>query len=81
MKLYNLIWNEYCSWYLEMIKPQFGEKIHENTYQEAIDAFSQLYNYIAPIHAIYHGRDMAFAKKNAGEDCIISTKDRKAGQQ
>ncbi|MCB9309791.1 MAG: valine--tRNA ligase [Lewinellaceae bacterium] len=74
MKLYNLIWNEYCSWYLEMIKPQFGEKIHENTYQEAIDAFSQLCSILHPFmpfitEEIWH----LLKDRSAGEDCIIST--------
>ncbi|MCB0661019.1 MAG: class I tRNA ligase family protein, partial [Saprospiraceae bacterium] len=71
---YNLIWNEYCSWYLEMIKPQFGEKIHENTYQEAIDAFSQLCSILHPFmpfitEEIWH----LLKDRSAGEDCIIST--------
>lgn len=26
MTTYNFIWNDFCSWYLEMIKPVYGEK-------------------------------------------------------
>jgi valyl-tRNA synthetase len=36
MSTYKLIWDDFCSWLLEMVKPPFGEKISEKTYLEVI---------------------------------------------
>ncbi|RMD74391.1 MAG: valine--tRNA ligase, partial [Bacteroidetes bacterium] len=32
MSLYRLIWDDFCSWYLEMIKPAYGQPIDRATY-------------------------------------------------
>ena len=42
MSLYKFIWGDYCSWYLEMVKPPYGEAIDRQTQAEAIDIFEQL---------------------------------------
>ena len=31
MSLYNFIWDDFCSWYLEMIKPEYGKPIDRET--------------------------------------------------
>ncbi len=36
MRIYKLIWDDYSSWFLEMIKPPFGEKMDAKTYAQAI---------------------------------------------
>tara|TARA_R100001369_G_scaffold21881_3_gene39710 strand:- start:16264 stop:18831 length:2568 start_codon:yes stop_codon:yes gene_type:complete len=36
MATYKLIWDDYCSWFLEMVKPNFGEAIDEKTYKEVV---------------------------------------------
>ncbi|HET8885159.1 MAG TPA: valine--tRNA ligase [Salinimicrobium sp.] len=36
MATYKLVWDDFCSWFLEMIKPAFGEPMDEVTYSEAI---------------------------------------------
>ncbi|MGO3812199.1 valine--tRNA ligase [Mesonia sp.] len=36
MTTYKLVWDDFCSWFLEMIKPPFGEKIDAITYQSAV---------------------------------------------
>lgn len=36
MTTYKLIWDDYCSWLLEMVKPSFGEAIDKITYDEVI---------------------------------------------
>lgn len=33
MKLYNFIWNEFCSWLLEMVKPAYGDPIDLESYK------------------------------------------------
>lgn len=36
MTTYKLVWDDFCSWFLEMVKPSFGESISEKTYLEVI---------------------------------------------
>ncbi len=36
-KIYSLIWDDYSSWFLEIIKPPFGEKIDRNTFEQSVE--------------------------------------------
>ena len=36
MTTYKLIWDDFCSWFLEMIKPPYGEKIDGTTFKSAV---------------------------------------------
>jgi len=36
MTIYKLIWDDFCSWYLEMIKPGYGERIDLETYNQTL---------------------------------------------
>jgi valyl-tRNA synthetase len=40
--LYTFIWDDFCSWYLEMIKPGFEQPIDRETYEATIDIYSNL---------------------------------------
>ncbi|MCX6243123.1 MAG: valine--tRNA ligase [Bacteroidetes bacterium] len=42
MGIYKLIWDDYCSWYLEMIKPGFQQPIDKVTYDTTITLFEKL---------------------------------------
>ncbi|WP_353778766.1 valine--tRNA ligase [Winogradskyella sp. 3972H.M.0a.05] len=37
MDTYKLIWNDFCSWLLEMVKPAYGEPIDKITYSSVIE--------------------------------------------
>ena len=42
MKSYKLAWDDFCSWYLEMVKPAYGTPIDRETYDATISIFSRL---------------------------------------
>ena len=42
MATYKLIWDDFCSWYLEMVKPAFGSPIDAETYAATLSIFSRL---------------------------------------
>lgn len=48
MVTYKLIWNEFCSWYLEMIKPAYGEGIDKATYEVTLNLFEKLMKILHP---------------------------------
>ena len=39
MCIYKLVWDDFCSWLLELIKPAYGSPIDAQTYAEVIDIF------------------------------------------
>lgn len=39
LTVYKLIWEDFCSWYLEIIKPEYGKPIDESTYSKSIAFF------------------------------------------
>ncbi len=42
MSVYKLIWDDFCSWYLEMIKPTYQAPIDRETYDKTILLFERL---------------------------------------
>jgi valyl-tRNA synthetase len=42
MMIYKLIWDDYCAWYLEMIKPVYGEALNQSTYDQTVLFFEKL---------------------------------------
>ena len=48
MSIYKLIWDDFCSSYLEMVKPPFGQPIAESTLSQAKDHFEALLKLLHP---------------------------------
>ena len=48
MTLYKLIWSDFCSWYLEWVKPNYGEPIDKDTYDSTITFFDKLLRVLHP---------------------------------
>ncbi len=57
--LYSLIWDNFCSWYLEWVKPGFEENISKDVYDKTIYFFEELLQLLHPYmpfisEEIYH---------------------------
>ncbi|MCF8228883.1 MAG: valine--tRNA ligase [Bacteroidales bacterium] len=48
MNIYKLIWDEFCSWYLEMIKPAYQKPIDKKSYVKTIELFDKLMRVLHP---------------------------------
>jgi valyl-tRNA synthetase len=46
--IYKLIWDDFCSWYLEAVKPNFGEEISQEVYDKTIEFFEELMKLLHP---------------------------------
>jgi valyl-tRNA synthetase len=73
MTLYKFIWDDFCSWYLEMIKPVYGEPIDRPTLEKSISLFERMMTLLHPFmpfvsEEIWH----QLRERSAGEDCVIS---------
>ena len=49
MTIYKLFWDDYCSWYLEAIKPAYGQPIDKATYEVTLQYFEALLKLIHPV--------------------------------
>ena len=49
MATYKLIWDDFCSWYLEAVKPPYGQPVAAATYRRVIAHFEALLKLIHPI--------------------------------
>ncbi|HEV3251533.1 MAG TPA: class I tRNA ligase family protein, partial [Puia sp.] len=57
--LYSLIWDDFCSWYLEWVKPGFEQPVDPNIYRKTVVFFDQLIQLLHPFmpfitEEIYH---------------------------
>jgi valyl-tRNA synthetase len=57
--IYSLIWDDFCSWFLEWIKPEFGKAIDQKVYEKAVSFFDELLQILHPFmpfitEEIYH---------------------------
>ena len=71
--LYTFIWDDFCGWYLEMIKPAFGEAIDQATMENTLDIFERLMTVLHPFmpfvtEEIWH----QLKTRDKGNDCIVS---------
>lgn len=48
MALYRLFWDEFSSWYLEVVKPAYGQPVDKTTYNETIRFFDMLLRLLHP---------------------------------
>ncbi|MFY8089978.1 MAG: valine--tRNA ligase [Chitinophagaceae bacterium] len=57
--IYSLVWDDFCSWYLEWIKPGFEQAIETSVYSKTVEYFDELLQLLHPFmpiitEEIYH---------------------------
>lgn len=70
--IYSLIWDDFCSWYLEWIKPAQGENMSHHVYQRTVDIYEELLQLLHPYmpfitEEIYH----QLRDRKEGHDLIM----------
>jgi valyl-tRNA synthetase len=70
--IYSLIWDDFCSWYLEWVKPGFEQPIDTTVYNKTVNYFEELMQLLHPFmpfisEEIYH----ALKERTAGDDITI----------
>ena len=48
MQLYRLFWDEFSAWYLEMVKPAYGQPVDQTTYRATLGFFDALLRALHP---------------------------------
>ncbi|HEV9036798.1 MAG TPA: valine--tRNA ligase [Puia sp.] len=70
--LYSLIWDDFCSWYLEWVKPGFEQPVDAMVYRRTVGFFEQLMQLLHPFmpfisEEIYH----LLADRPEGDDLCV----------
>lgn len=72
MTVYKLFWDEFCAWYLESVKPAFGEKIDRKTYDRTMEFFDALLRLLHPFMPfITEELWQNMAERNSGETIML----------
>ncbi len=71
--VYSLIWDDFCSWYLEWVKPPMGESLDASVYDRTVVFFDQLLQLLHPFmpfitEDIYH----LLKERAEGDDLCVS---------
>ena len=74
MTTYKLIWDDFCSWYLEMIKPPYQKPVDKATLDATIGFFEDLMKILHPFmpfitEEIWH----LLADRSEGDDIIVAS--------
>lgn len=71
MTIYKLIWDDFCSWYLEMVKPEFGKPIDQDTYNTTVSFFETLLKALHPFMPFITEELWHELKDRDANDCIL----------
>ncbi|NHA04615.1 valine--tRNA ligase [Mucilaginibacter sp. HC2] len=75
MATYKLVWDDFCAWYLEMIKPVYQHPIDRATYSATIQFFENILKVLHPFmpfltEELWH--DELFGERAEKECCIVA---------
>jgi len=75
MITYKLVWDDFCAWYLEMVKPAYQQPIDEESYKATIAFFENIIKLLHPnmpflTEELWH--DDLFAERGEMDCCIVA---------
>lgn len=74
MLTYKLIWDDFCSWYLEMIKPAYQKPIDKTTLEKTIVFFEKIMKILHPFMPFITEEIWHLLADRDEDDCIIISK-------
>lgn len=71
MSTYKLVWDDFCSWYLEMIKPAYQQPIDQATYDKTIEFFEAILKILHPFMPFLSEEIWHQIKERSVEESLI----------
>jgi valyl-tRNA synthetase len=71
MATYKLIWDDFCSYYLELVKPPYGEAIDKDTYEATITFFEDILTILHPFMPFLTEEIWHQITDRDDKDCVI----------
>ncbi|WP_299288133.1 valine--tRNA ligase [uncultured Mucilaginibacter sp.] len=75
MATYKLVWDDFCAWYLEMVKPIYQQPIDAQTYKSTVGFFENILKIVHPFmpfltEELWH--DELFGERGKLDCCIVA---------
>jgi valyl-tRNA synthetase len=71
MTLYKLVWDDFCSWYLEMVKPEYGKTMPAEVCEKTVHYFESLLKLLHPFMPFITEEIWHLIRERNDGDCII----------
>ena len=71
MSTYKLVWDDFCSWYLEIVKPPYQQPIDSVTYNETLSIFESLLKVMHPFTPFISEEIWHLIGDKKDENCIM----------
>lgn len=76
--IYKLIWDDFCGWYLEAIKPSYGEGISKEVYHKTIELFEELMKLLHPFMPFLTEELWQAISQRSVEEALVIAQQKKA---
>lgn len=76
--IYKLIWDDFCGWYLEAIKPNYGEGISKEVYHTTIGFFEELMKLLHPFMPFLTEELWQTISERSIEEALVIAQQKKA---
>lgn len=76
--IYKLIWDDFCAWYLEAIKPNYGEGISQEVYDKTIVYFEELMRLLHPFMPFLTEELYQAISERSAEEALVIAQQKKA---
>lgn len=77
--IYKLIWDDFCGWYLEAIKPNYGEGISKEVYDKTIYFFEELMKLLHPFMPFLTEELWQTISERSIEEALMIAQQKEAG--
>ena len=74
MAVYKLVWDDFASWFLEMVKPEFGQPMDAKTYRAVINAFENNLKLLHPFMPFLTEEIWQYLSERTPEEALIVAK-------
>lgn len=78
--LYKLIWDDFCGWYLEAIKPNYGEGISKEVYQKTVGFFEELMKLLHPFMPFQSEEIWQLISERSIDEALVIAQQKNAGE-
>jgi len=76
--IYKLIWDDFCGWYLEAIKPNYGEGISKEVYDKTVIFFEELMKLLHPFMPFQSEEIWQLISERSIEEALVIAQQKKA---
>jgi len=71
MAIYKLVWDDFCSWLLEMIKPEYGQPIDESSHKKVVHLLEQNLKILHPFMPFLTEEIWHYLKNRTPESALV----------